>query len=110
MDLIDRPYLKEFWSSLEAWGDQRMVTREELFALATFNMYIVNLAEEDGWVYCGHSYKAGLVMGTLVVKAYQDELPVVVFTSARSPTRCMIVFLRKLEAGVLEWREDKYRT
>ena len=109
MKSMDNPHVQEFLSALEAWTDERFVSRDQIRALALFTMYIVNLAEAEGWVYCGHSLKVGLVMCTLVVKAYNGDLPEVVFTSARTPIGCVVTFIRKYEMGVLEWRPDKYR-
>lgn len=106
----DNEYLGQFHKSLEGWTDNRFVTREQLEGLATFHLYLVNLAEEGGWQYDGHSWKEAAPLGCLTVKATIDGLPVVVFTSARSATSGILVFLRKLEAGVLEWRADRYRS
>lgn len=104
----ENQHIEAFDEALEGWTDHRFVSREELRALAMFSLYLVNLAEADGWEYVGHSFKRGAVMSTLVVKAIKDELPVVVFTSARGHTSCVVVFLRKLDAGVLEWRDDRF--
>lgn len=103
-------YLKQFDEALQVWTDERFVSREQVRALAIFSMYLVNMAEEDGWTYCGHSFKVGVVMSCLVVKAYKDDLPLVVFTSARTYTGCVVTFLRKMAVGVLEWREDRFRS
>ncbi len=107
---MDNPYLAEFEKSLAGWTDERFVSRQQLSALARFSLYLVNLAEDDGWVYNGHSYKESEYMSCLVVKATLDDIPQVVFTNGKSYTSCVIVFLRKLESGTLEWRKDKYRS
>jgi hypothetical protein len=109
MAAIENEHLERFDEALQVWTDERFVSRAEIRALAMFSKYLVNLAEDDGWEYCGQSFKRGVPMCTLVVKAYMDEVPVVVFTSARTHTGCVVTFLRKLEQGLLEWREDKYR-
>lgn len=103
-------YLEQFKKSLEGWTDERFVSRAELQNLAMFSMYIVNLAEEDGWGYAGHSWKESEHLGCLVVKADRDGIPQVVFTSARTYTEGIRVFLKKMDAGFLEWRDDKYRS
>ena len=105
----DSEHVTEFKKSLESWTDHRFASSEDLFDLAMFHMYLVNLAEDDGWSYAGHSLKLGTPMSVLVVKSWHDETPMVVFTNARTPTGCIRVFMRKLAGGMLEWREDKYR-
>lgn len=109
MTPTDTQYFQGFEESLKTWTDERFVSREELRALAMFSKYIVNLAEAGGWRYDGHSYKESDFLGCLVVKATRDDIPQVVFTSARSYTTCVQVFVRKLEEGLLEWRKDRYR-
>lgn len=105
----DNGYLERFRESLEGWTDERFVGRDQLWALGMFFMYLVNLSEEDGWQYDGHSLKMGAPMITLTVKAHIDGVPYVVFTSGRTTIACIRVFIRKLEEGLLEWRPDKYR-
>ncbi len=102
-------YLDEFEKALETWTDERFVTRVQVRSLAMFSVYIVNFAEAGGWEYSGHSYKPGVPMGCLTVKAYVDDLPVVVFTSGRTHTSCVQTFIRKVETDLLEWRPDRYR-
>lgn len=109
MDPRDTEHVKQFDLALETWTDTRFITREELRAAAMFVLYLVNLAEHDGWVYNGHSWKEASPMGCLVVKATIEGTPYVVFTSARTTISSMKVFLRKLEGGMLEWVPDKYR-
>lgn len=106
----DNGHLEQFELALGDWKDERFITREQLKDLAMFNLYLVNLAEDDGWSYAGHSLKMGTPMCLLVVKAWENETPLVVFTSGRTPTKCVRIFLRKLREDLLEWREDKFRT
>ena len=103
-DTIDK-----FRESLDGWIDERFVTRADLWALAMLSVYIVNLSEQDGWVYDGHSFKVGTPMCCLTVKATIDGIPQVVFTSGRTHTGCVRAFITKLEQGLLEWRNDRYR-
>lgn len=105
----DSEYVKQFRTAVEEWTDERFLSRRQLFAGAMFLLYLVNLADEDGWSYDGHSMKVGVPMCMLVVKATIEEVPYVVFTSARTTMGCVVTFLRKLEEGLLEWREDRYR-
>jgi hypothetical protein len=101
-------YLATFDRSVEDWTDERLVTKAMLRDFARFSLYLVNLAEADGWEYVGHSFKVGLPMSCLVVKARVDGIPHVVFCSGRTYTGCVRVFLRKLEEGWLEWVKDRY--
>ena len=106
----DGEYLAQFYVSLDDWTDERFISKQELQALAMFNLYLVNLSEEDGWVYDGHSFKVGTPMCCLTIKATIDGIPQVVFTSGRSNTACVKAFMRKLKEGWLEWRNDRYRS
>ncbi len=109
MVLMDNPHLDEFRGALEGWTDERFITRGEIYALAMCYLYIVNLSEVDGWVYDGHSMKVGTPMCTLTVKAHFGTTPQVVYTSGRTTVGCVRMFIRKVEADLLEWQPDKYR-
>lgn len=104
----DSECVARFDEALEGWTDSRFVSAAEIRTLAMFIVYLVNLAEEDGWVYLGHSWKESEHLGCLVVKAVVDDLPVVVFTNAQTPISGMRIFLRKMEGDFLEWVPDKY--
>lgn len=110
MDPRNTEHIKVFEQSLLDWTDSRFLTREQLRVVAMFTMYLVNLADQDGWVLDGYSWKESEYLGCLVVRATVDGIPSVVFTSAQTPISGMKVFLRKMEAGVLEWVPDKFRT
>ncbi|MCK5292848.1 MAG: hypothetical protein KAR39_12635 [Thermoplasmata archaeon] len=103
------PYIAEFDEALEGWTDQRFVSRQQIRDHARFLMYIVNLADDDGWQYDGHALKLGHRMATLTVKATIDDTPQVVFTSGRTTSGCIRAFLRKLDEDELVWVPDKYR-
>ena len=109
MALSDNPFIEEFRNSLETWADERMVSKVQIWALTMFFLYLVNLSEDDGWTYDGHSMKVGSPMCTLTVKAHIEGAPYVVFTSGRTTISCIRVFIRKLEGDMLEWRPDQYR-
>ena len=109
MDAIDNPQVVEFRKALETWTDERMVSSEDIWNLAMFNVYLVNLAEADGWVYDGHSLKYDQTSSTLVVRGTIDGIPHVVFSSGRTPIGCVRAFLRKMGEGWLEWQKDKFR-
>ena len=106
---MENPTLGEFDKALDDWVDERFITRKEIKSAAMFLMYIVNLATHDGWVYCGHSWKESEYLGCLVVKAVKDDTPQVVFTSAKTYTDGIAIFLRKMEEDRLQWVPDKYR-
>lgn len=108
MDPMNTEHVKVFEQSLESWTDSRFITKDELRTVAMFTMYLVNLAEGDGWSLRGYSWKESEYLGCLVVKATIDDLPRVAFTSAKTPVNGMRVFLRKMEGGFLEWVHDKY--
>lgn len=110
MDPRDSEHMKDFEAALERWDDCRFVTKEQVRTLALFVLYVVNLAGADGWQYDGHSWKESEYLGCLVVKGTVEGIPSVVFTNAATLTASMKVFLRKLDAGVLEWVPDKFRT
>lgn len=110
MDPMDTEHVASFDKALEAWTDNRFVSREQIKTLAMFNLYLVNLAEHAGWVLHGYSWKESAYMGCLVVKADVGGVPSVVFTNGATATGCMRIFLRKLEHEMLEWVPDKYRS
>ena len=105
----DVPHLDDFDKQLGSWTDERILTREAIRALYLFVEYIVNLGDEDGWEYSGHSFKRSLPLSTLVIKAVIDDTYVVSFISGRTFLNYIRIFLRHVNAGTLEWRRDKYR-
>lgn len=109
MDPRDTEHVKQFEAELAKWTDKRFVSAEDIRTMTMFIMYIVNLADHDGWQYCGHSWKESDYLGCLVVKATVDGTPQVVFTNAKTTIGGMRIFLRKLEGDFLEWVPDKYR-
>ena len=109
MDPRDSEHVAEFEKALAAWDDHRFLTADQLRDLAMFSLYLVNLAEADGWEYDGHSWKKALPLGCLTVRATVEGVPSVVFTSGRTYTGCVSIFLRKLAGDMLEWRPDKFR-
>lgn len=110
MDSKDNGYVEQFYKALEGWTDERFASRQDLRELAMFNLYLVNLSEEDGWQYDGHSLNRASPMWRLVVRGTVEEVPCVVFTSGRTTMACVHIFLRKLEEGLLEWTKDRFRT
>lgn len=109
MPARDSAHVEEFRKSLKDWVDERFISRNDLEALAMYHMYIVNLGDDQGWLYDGESYKPGRVMGRLVVKSWVQEEPFVCFISGRTYVNCVRIFLRRLAEGTAEWVPDKYR-
>jgi len=110
MDPRNSEHVQTFEQSLSTWTDSRFLTRDQLRTVAMFTLYLVNLAEADGWQLDGYSWKQSDYLGCLVVKATVAGIPSVVFTNAKTPIGGMKVFLRKLDAGLLEWIPDKFRS
>ncbi len=108
MDPRDTKHVKNFREQLELWTDSRFVSAQDIETMTMFIVYLVNLADHAGWQYRGHSWKESEYLGCLVVKAVVDDVPSVVFTNAKTPVGSMRIFLRKLEADLLEWMPDKY--
>lgn len=108
MEPMNTEHVKNFDAALAEWTDQRFVSAQEIRTMAMFNMYLVNLAEHDGWDLRGYSWKESGYLGCLVVKATVDGVPSVVFTNAKTPVAGMRIFLRKMEGDFLEWVRDKY--
>lgn len=108
MDPMDSDCVQRFDEALEGWTDNRFVSADEIRTMTMFLVYIVNLADGDGWRYRGHSWKESEYLGCLVVKAIVDGVPSVVFTNAKTTIAGMRIFLRKLEGDFLEWVPDKY--
>lgn len=105
----DSEHVVGFEKSLESWTDHRFISADELRDLAMFFLYVVNLAQEDGWVYDGHSLKYGQQSSMLTVRGTIDGVPHVVFSSGRTPMGCVRAFLRKMDEGWLEWAKDRFR-
>lgn len=104
------PHLTELATQLQGWVDNRIVSQEDISVWYRFLVYLVNLAEADGWEYTGHSLSLGVPTCRLVVRSELAGVPHVAFSSGRTPTGCMKSFLRKMEGGFLDWSKDKYRS
>lgn len=102
-------YVDRFKKHLETWDDNRAMDRREILAAYMFTKHIVNLADDGGWVYRGHSYKAGDPLDIMTVKADLEGAAVVCFCSGRGMLECMGIFVRKCELEVLDWRADRFR-
>lgn len=107
---LESSYAAAFRVALEEWTDERHLSRSQVFALWVVGAYLENVFEAQGWVLNGHSWKASVPMGTFVVKATVDGLPVVCFTSARTFVNAVCIFVRKLEEDSINWVKDKFRS
>lgn len=105
---MDNEHIENFDKALASWTDARFISAADIRTLAMFTMYIVNLADREGWVYRGHSWKESEYMGCLVVKAIVADIPSVVFTSAKTYMGGIRVFFRKMEADLIEWVPDRF--
>lgn len=108
-DPFKSPYAMEFDVMLQGWIDERHLSRKHLYALWVFTTYLENVAESQDWRYDGHSWKNSSPLGTLVVKATIDAVPVVCFTSARTNLKAITIFVGKLIEDSVMWVKDKYR-
>ena len=104
----DNPTLQAFEQILEKWTDVRFLSREDLRTFYMYDMYLVNLMDDEGLVWRGHTYKNGSPLGLLVVKAVIDNSAVVCFINGKGPLTCKRIFLRRLAEGTVEWREDRF--
>lgn len=106
---LDSPFANGFRVALEDWTDERHLSRSQVFSLWVVGAYLENVFESQGWVLNGHSWKASAPMGTMVVKATVDGIPVVCFTSARTFVNAVSIFVRKLSEDSINWVKDKFR-
>jgi hypothetical protein len=106
---LERPFPASFRVVLEGWKDERHLSRSHLWSLWVFTSYLENVAEAQGWHLDGHSWKASEPLGTLVVKATLQGVPVVCFTSARTILNAISIFVRKLSEDSINWVKDKFR-
>lgn len=100
--------LETLQEHLEGWKDGRICTREDILVWYKYIAYLVNLLESDGIEYRGHSLKNGSPLCLLVTKVTLEGTPYVVFTSGRTTTDCMRIFLKRLEERTLELRPDRF--
>lgn len=108
-DPLKSPHAEAFRVALEGWTDERHLSRSHLWDLWVFYGYLENVAGGQGWRYDGHSWKASAPLGTLVVKATLDGVPVVCFTSARTLLNAISILVRKLGEDGVNWVKDKFR-
>jgi hypothetical protein len=101
-------YSDKLDKALEAVPGGCVVSAEDLKAMAMFIVYLVNLLEDHGLGYRGHSLRETGALTLLVVRATAGDDPVCCFISARTSLDCIVVFLRQLDEHRLGWRHDKF--
>jgi len=82
--------------------------REDVKTWWRWIVHIVNILEAMGLHYRGESIKNQGWATLLVLKVARDGVPLVVFCTERDTTACMRRVLRELDAGTIQFREDKY--
>ena len=104
----DQAHVKRVLSLTEECTDFRWVTKDELAALLLFVVYGQQCLSQINRELRGWTLRQKGVTCLLVVKVTFDGVPQVVFTTARNPTDCIRVFIRKLYADTCEWVPDQY--
>ena len=101
-----------FWNLvqevLENLPEEGPLSREEVEVWARWHLLLVNCFEQRDWIYRGESFKDQGWAMLLVVKGAHEGTPLVAFVTEKTPTDCMRVFLRMMDEGRVEWREDKF--
>ena len=81
---------------------------EYLADVYRFSLYLVNFGDALGIEFVGHSWTERVPMGCLVVRARIKDKRYVAFCNAHGFLEAAAGFVRRLEADVVDWREDKY--
>lgn len=93
---------------LESIPEEGPLQREQVRIWARWELHLVNQLEQRGFYYRGESVKDQGWSTLLVVKVAHEGTPLVVFVTERTPTDCRRAFLRMMDEGRLEFREDKF--
>ena len=94
---------------LETLPEKGPLDRDDVRVWHQYHTYLVNLLEQRGYAWRGESFKNQGWAVLLVVKAAREHVPVVAFITGADTTGCMRIFLRQLEEGLVEWRQDQYK-
>lgn len=84
------------------------LTKEDVKIWWRWNVHLVNVLEAAGYYYRGESWKYQGWATLLVLKVVLDGVPLVAFYTERTPTACMRVALKNLDAGTVGWTNDKF--
>jgi hypothetical protein len=102
----------KFWDlvkeRLELLPEEGPLTRTEVETWARWHLTLVNCFEQRQWTYRGASIRYDGWATLLVVKGAHEGTPYVCFVTERTTTDCMRVFLRMMDEGRVEWKEDKF--
>lgn len=104
----EQAHVKRVLQLADECTDFRWVTKDELVSLLLFVVYGQQCLSQIDRELRGWTLRQSGVSCLLVVKTTLNEVPHVVFTTARNPTDCIRVFIRKLYADTCEWVPDKY--
>ena len=102
-------HLERLEEQVQSIPTDHIMSPDLVWTAYMFTMYIVNLAEDGGWSYDGHSFKVGDPLGTLTVRSHVQDAPMVSFVNGRTMLECMGVFVRWCELGDVRWYPDKFR-
>lgn len=73
-----------------------------------FEGWLINLLEDKGLAWRGHSFKNQGWATLLVMKVAREGVPQVGFFTEQTTTGCVRVFLRKLAEGSIPWKRDQF--
>lgn len=103
------PKIVEYLRTIEtSYTDQRVLSEQELRALAWFFLYGTNVFSEVGLTWKGCTFRQRETTCLLVVKADADGIPLVAYCTARTPTDCVLSFCKTWHADLVKWNDDKY--
>ncbi|MCK4626720.1 MAG: hypothetical protein KAV00_15510 [Phycisphaerae bacterium] len=88
--------------------DHRLYEEQDVKAGLLFVFHPEDLLSKFGCEYKGHNVASLGWCYRLIIKVVMDGIPLVAFINEGTPTRCMRVFVRKLEEGRVTWQKDKY--
>ncbi len=88
--------------------DQRAVSEQDLRLYVWFHEYLFNEILELGGLERGYTFRQKAETCLLIYKATFDNIPQVVFLTARTPVGCIRILCRQFYAETLRWTKDKY--
>lgn len=95
-------------AALEQWTDTRIVDPSWVDVHIWFFLHAYADLAEHSLVMHGFSLRESYAGWLLVVKATQDDVPLVAFVSGENPTSCMRQFRRGLRETKVNWTKDKF--
>jgi hypothetical protein len=108
MALTPRPII-EYLKHIDAdYKEGRVVTPLELRALVWFFVYGQNVFSESGRDWRGATFRQDETVCIMTTKSTRDGIPEVAYTTARTPTDCVVSFCKRWHKDTVEWNFDKY--